>query len=255
MRCPKCGFGQPGGGTECIKCGIVFSKYRGRQRTFVDRPQNAPETASRPGDKPETEEMPGCCRELFFRVDHEADSFALMGRALVLLVLLSWGLKFVFSSVGSNYSGGSYLHLVNLPFHEAGHILFRAFGRFMSTLGGSLTQLLVPLICLLTFLFRTKDTFGASVSLWWFGENLMDLAPYINDARDLNLILLGGVMGKDVDDYHDWEYILRKLGLLQYDHRLAKTSHMTGALLMVCAVSWGGFLLFKQFRNRRLKVR
>ncbi|MDA8241974.1 MAG: hypothetical protein M0Z67_16615 [Nitrospiraceae bacterium] len=106
----------------------------------------------------------------------------------------------------------------------------------------------------MTFLFKTKDSFGSSVSLWWFGENLIDLAPYINDARDLNLILLGGVTGKDVDDYHDWEYILRKLGLLQYDHLLAKTSHMIGALLMVCAVSWGGFLLFKQFRNRRLKV-
>ncbi len=175
----------------------------------------------------------------------------MLGHALLLLVLFSWGLTLIFSSVESNYSGESFLHLINLPFHEAGHVLFRMFGRFMMTVGGSVTQLLVPLICLLTFLFKTRDTFGASVSLWWMGENLIDLAPYINDARDLKLILLGGVTGKDVDDYHDWEFILRKVGLLEYDHLLAKTAHVLGALLMVCAVSWGGFLLLKQFRNRR----
>ena len=143
------------------------------------------------------------------------------------------------------------MHLINLPFHEAGHILFRMFGQFMMTAGGSVTQLLVPLICLLTFILKARDTFGASVSLWWMGESLIDLAPYINDARDLKLMLLGGVSGKDVDDYHDWEFILRKLGLLEYDHLLAKTSHVLGALLMICAVSWGGFLLAKQFRSRR----
>lgn len=143
------------------------------------------------------------------------------------------------------------MHLINLPFHEAGHILFRMFGQFMMTAGGSAMQLLVPLICLLTFIFKTRDTFGASVSLWWMGESLIDLAPYINDARDLKLLLLGGVTGKDVDDYHDWEYILRKLGLLEYDHLLAKISHTLGALLMICAVFWGGFLLVKQFKSRR----
>ena len=194
--------------------------------------------------------MRGRFKELLFYVDPEAGNFILIGHALVLLILFSWGMKFVFSSVGSNYSGESFLHLVNLPFHEAGHILFRVFGQFMATLGGSLTQLLVPLICLSAFLFKTRDTFGASVSLWWLGENLIDLAPYINDARDLNLVLLGGVTGKDVDDFHDWEFILRKLGWLEYDHALAKISHMTGTLLMTCAVCWGGFLLFKQFRNR-----
>lgn len=26
--CPKCGFGQDGGGTECGRCGIIFAKYK-----------------------------------------------------------------------------------------------------------------------------------------------------------------------------------------------------------------------------------
>ena len=32
--------------------------------------------------------------------------------------------------------GESVLHLINLPFHEAGHIIFSPFGRFMTILGG-----------------------------------------------------------------------------------------------------------------------
>ncbi len=252
MKCPKCGFDQPEGEAECIKCGIVFSKYLTKQKTPVAEPRTGSEAVSSSESADETGKMPGF-RDLFFYTDPEAGIFSLMGRALILLVLFYWGLKIIFSSIESNYSGESFLHLINLPFHEAGHILFRLFGRFMTALGGSLMQLLVPLICLLTFIFRTRDTFGASVSLWWLGENLIDLAPYINDARDLKLVLLGGVTGKDVDDYHDWEFILRKLGLLEYDHFLARTSHVLGALLMICAFSWGGYLLLKQFRSRRLE--
>jgi len=40
----------------------------------------------------------------------------------------------------------------------------------------------------------------------------MDFAPYLNNARDLKLILLGGITGRNLDNYHDWEFILRKNG-------------------------------------------
>ena len=40
------------------------------------------------------------------------------------------------------------------------------------------------------FLFREGNAFGAAVGLWWLGQSLMDLAPYINDARALALPLL-----------------------------------------------------------------
>lgn len=251
IKCPKCDFYQPGGGIECIKCGIVFSKYLTKQKASAGELRTASEPVSQEEDKYKPEKMAGYFRELFFYVDPEAGIINLLGRALLLLMLFSWGFRFIFSSIESNYAGKSFLHLVNLPFHEAGHILFRMFGQFMTAAGGSATQLLVPLICLLAFILSTRDTFAASVSLWWLGENLIDLAPYINDARYLKLVLLGGVTGKDVDDYHDWEFILRKLGLLEYDHLLAKISHLFGALLMICAVSWGGYLLLKQFRSRR----
>ena len=39
--------------------------------------------------------------------------------------------------------------MVNLPFHEFGHILFRPLGRLMTSLGGSIAQVLMPVICLM----------------------------------------------------------------------------------------------------------
>jgi hypothetical protein len=50
----------------------------------------------------------------------------------------------------------SFWHLVNLPFHEAGHIIFRPFGRLMTSLGGSMMQVLVPLVCMAVFLVKTR---------------------------------------------------------------------------------------------------
>ncbi len=107
-----------------------------------------------------------------------------------------WGGKLVFAGIDSNAAGESLLHLVNLPFHEAGHVIFRPFGRFMTSLGGTLGQLLIPLVCLAILLLKSRDPFGAAVCLWWFGENFLDIAPYLNDARAGVLPLLGAIPGK-----------------------------------------------------------
>jgi hypothetical protein len=250
MRCPKCNFDQPDSRIECLKCGIVFAKYlsiknQASNKSVIVPRSDSPEKVDRNSSK-----MKAYLKNLFFHFNPELGIYNLIGRAFLLLVIVVWGLILILSSIESNYSGTSFMHLVNLPFHEAGHILFRAFGQFMMILGGSLTQCLVPLICLLVFLVKTKDPFAASISLWWLGENLIDLAPYINDARSLRLVLLGGVTGQDVENYHDWEFILRKLSLLEYDHLIAKAAHVIGALLMICAFVWGGSVLLSQYRNR-----
>jgi hypothetical protein len=205
----------------------------------------------RPAPIPLVEVKPGPMdyfRAIFLQVPDRVDWVSWGGRALVLAVLIIWGLTFMFHSVSSNYVGQSFLHNVNLPFHEAGHIIFSLFGRFMQVAGGTLGQLLMPLIVMFAFLWKNRDAFGASVGLWWLGESLMDTAPYINDARDLNLVLLGGVTGKDVDDYHDWQYLLGELRLLPADHALAQGAHWLGIGLMVTAFVWGGYMLYRQYQ-------
>jgi hypothetical protein len=244
MQCPKCSFEQSDQHTECVKCGLIFNKYR-RPNTAPPRPKaieaEVEENAVGVGE---------WIRELVFYVKPQINPLIFAGRVLFFLVILIWGLKLIFTPLQTNYSGESLWHLVNLPFHEAGHIFFRPLGRFMTSLGGSLAQLLMPFICLLVFLIKTRDTFAASFSLWWIGENFIDLAPYINDARSRTLPLLGGNTGRTSPyGFHDWEYILNEAGLIRYDHILAGLAHKLGALMMICAFVWGGYILFKQYRN------
>jgi hypothetical protein len=141
---------------------------------------------------------------------------------------------------------GSFMHLVNLPFHEAGHIVFAPFGDFMMSLGGSLLQLLIPLICGWVFLFQQEDGFAAAVCLWWTGESLLDLSPYIDDARSLQLMLLGGP-ASEVEG-HDWEAILAALGWLHLDHSIARLAWYLGAALMIAALIWAARVSFQPLR-------
>ncbi len=249
MVCPKCGFEQPDSTAECLRCGIIFQKYRAREKRS-DKESSFP---LYPDDslrkRIRVRGLKTVVNDLLFSVKPEIHILFFAGRGVLFLIIVMWGIAFIIHPMASNYAGRSFMHMVNLPFHEAGHIIFSPFGKFISTLGGSLTQVLVPLICMIVFLVKTRDAFAAAISLWWFGESFMDLAPYINDARSLQLILLGGVTGRDVDDYHDWEYILRRLGMLEYDHIFAAIVHIFGILFMLSAFAWGGYLLLKQYQN------
>jgi len=233
MKCPKCSFEQENGGIECVKCGIVFFKYnRTRQRIkYLDQPQST-----------------------YLIWTRQKDSNPIYRKLRILLLLwlvwISW--SFIFSPVSfyGNHAAHSFFHNINLPFHEFGHLLFRPFGRFMHALGGSLGQLLMPLICFGVLLWKTRDAFGAAVCMWWFGESLLDLVSYIDDARSLNMPLLGGNFGYSSPyGFHDWEFILTESGLLQWDHALAKAAHILGSLVMVTAIIWMTLLLFRKHQG------
>ncbi|HEX6324870.1 MAG TPA: hypothetical protein VFZ36_14170, partial [Vicinamibacterales bacterium] len=165
---------------------------------------------------------------------------ALIGRSILLVGLIVWTLSFAAAPFGA--VAGSVLHLPNLVFHEAGHVIFGFLGRFMSVLGGSLLQVAVPLIIAVASL-RQGDRFGAAVGIWWAGQNLLDLAPYIADARRLQMVLLGGRTGAEVEG-HDWEYLLTELGWLHLDQTLGMAAHRLGLLVMAGALVWGGVLLW-----------
>ena len=104
-------------------------------------------------------------------------------------------------------------------------------------------QILIPLICAGTFLFQQDDRFGASVCVWWTGESLLDLAPYINDARDLKLMLLGGPA--DEVEGHDWEAILTSLGWIHLDHAIARGVWWTALAIMMGALVWSFILILE----------
>ncbi len=249
IQCPKCSFGQLEHHTECPRCGIIIDKYC-RLQDNLAKAEASPVT--------QAELSPGIAeiiKEIVFYAKPETNIFIFGGRVLFFLITVIWGLTFVLMPMASNYVFESIWHLINLPFHEFGHILFRPFGRLMASLGGSITQVLMPAICLAVFLIKTRDTFAASFCLWWSGQNFMDLAPYINDARSLTLPLLGGNTGRSSPyGFHDWEFILQETKLLRYDYVLANVADKIGRFFIVVAFLWGGYILFKQYKHLKKDI-
>jgi hypothetical protein len=164
-----------------------------------------------------------------------------VGRLILVALMTWWTARFLLWPMRQNVIGSSFLHAISIPFHEAGHVLFSPFGDLMTSLGGSLMQILVPAICWITFATTSPDPFAAAVMCWWTGENLLDVAMYINDARSLELVLIGGHTGAEVEG-HDWEHILQLIGALHRDHQLAWTAHLVGAAMMIAAIVWGAAL-------------
>ena len=111
------------------------------------------------------------------------------------------------------------------------------------------TQILMPMIILLTFLIKQRNTFAATIGLWWMGQSLMDVAPYIDDALEQKLVLLGGYTGADAPGNHDWGNILSEVYGLEKHRDVATFADTTGSLLILIAFIWGGILLYRQYQN------
>lgn len=96
---------------------------------------------------------------------------------------------------------------------------------------------------MLTFIFKHRDNFAASIGLWWLAQSMMDLMPYISDARSKEMWLLGGVQGKDIAGIHDGNNILSRLELLEYDQVLSTLVMLLSIGLMLLSFMWGAWLL------------
>jgi hypothetical protein len=79
--------------------------------------------------------------------------------------------------------------------------------------------------------------------MWYGSVSLLDLAPYIYDARTPQLILFGGHTGEDGP--HDWICLLIALGQLHSAQRWGTFVHTLGGILMLIALSWGIAILWR----------
>jgi hypothetical protein len=114
----------------------------------------------------------------------------------------------------------------------------------MAVAGGTLGQLIMPAILCGALLVTHRDPFGAAIGLWLFGVSLLDVAPYLYDALDPQLTLLGGGTGEEGG--HDWIYLLGELHLLKRAHGLGWLVHKLGAVIVLLSLAWGGWLLWRQ---------
>ena len=131
---------------------------------------------------------------------------------------------------------------LNLAVHEAGHLVFSAFGETLTILGGSAFQVIVPL-AFVGYFVRSKQRYAAAVTMSWVGVSLLNVARYVGDARAQELPLLGGE-----DSIHDWWYLLINWDLLKSDLTIARWVHFAGTVSLLVAVVGGAW--YSGFRAR-----
>jgi len=116
--------------------------------------------------------------------------------------------------------------------HEAGHTFFRIFGvRFITILGGSLFQILLPLVILTYFWFNHKKI-GMQLSFCLIGYSWLDVAAYAADGGARQLPLIGG-LGKGA---HDWYNLLVRMHALNYDMAIGIIFTIIGILCYLSAL-------------------
>jgi hypothetical protein len=147
------------------------------------------------------------------------------------------------TNIRAGMVGSQFLHLVLLPFHEAGHYaIFRWFGQFIMILGGTLAQHLMPIVVGVALLVKQRDPFGAAVFAWLLGFSVIDMAVYMYDAFDPQLVLLGGLTGAE-SDAHDWQNIFGDLGLLRRARGIGLFFGWVGKAMMFAALAWAAWVL------------
>ena len=117
----------------------------------------------------------------------------------------------------------------------------------MGIAGGSITQLAVPLIGVGMLLYQ-RDYFGIAVAGCWLSFSLYNLATYIGDAQamQLPLVSIGGG-----DAYHDWEYLLVHLGLIEHDAKIAAVTRGIGFVVLFVSWSWGAWVCYRMMRKEQ----
>ena len=255
--CPKCAYArQPHDASLhpgiCPACGVAYIKWQQAQQAVAPIQSEAP-LALAEGEEAAGAEAFFVPVETFWQRAHHYACFmpsdghiaAFWAHVAVYLLFLLWGANFMLHGVDTLWIADSFLHNVNLPFHEYGHVMFSPFGTFWMFLGGSLFQILLPLIPLVYFMVWQRDNFAASMMLWWSGQNFIDVAPYIADAQLRALPLTTGN-----DDSHDWWNLLTMTGKLDFADYYANLCFTLGVCVMLLSNLWGAYLLSIEFRGR-----
>jgi hypothetical protein len=178
--------------------------------------------------------------ERLLDVPDDVPRAAWLGRVALLALVALWGMTVLLARLTEP---PTLLHLTVILFHEAGHVFFAPFGEALRVAGGTLGQLLIPLVCAVA-LQRRGDNFGAAICLAWMALSGMDSAVYAYDAADPVLPLIGG--GTGADSFHDFIFLFERYGQLGHARGWAIAMKAGSAVLLLASLAWGAVLLFLQ---------
>jgi hypothetical protein len=154
------------------------------------------------------------------------------------LLFVYWTYQLIFTS-----SQWIFLDYANLVIHETGHLIFMLFPQIIYLLAGSFFQILVPWIALGYFLI-THQKLASIFSVFWVGNNFINVSHYIKDAQNMYLPLAFGAQ------IHDWNWILTDLKLLKYDQIIVNLFFVPGLVCVFLSL----FLLIINFKNELVQT-
>lgn len=161
-----------------------------------------------------------------------AEEWQPVSRAVFIAWLVFYGLLAL--HIATDADGFPLTHPLNLVIHEAGHPLFHAFGYTMGILGGTLAEILVPLL-IAAYFVRQRHAAGVAFAMFWMFHTSSGIATYMADARTVALPLVGS-------GDHDWEILFTQWGVLHLDTKIAAVVRALGWLGMLATVGWFAWL-------------
>ncbi|MFL5798721.1 MAG: hypothetical protein ACJ77A_12410 [Actinomycetota bacterium] len=121
------------------------------------------------------------------------------------------------------------LGLVDLGFHELGHLLTYRLPHVVTAAMGSIFQIAVPLGIAVYFLWRGRDAAAGAMCLAWAGSSAQDVSVYVADAPYQRLQLIGGE--------HDWAFVLGHFHALNHAAAIAAWVKGFGLVLVVASLA------------------
>lgn len=122
---------------------------------------------------------------------------------------------------------------LTLIIHEAGHTIFGIFGwRFLTVLGGTLLQILLPFLLFIVS-WRSRKIVVSQASLYWLGFAWLDSAAYCADAYTQDLPLIGNLPKSS----HDFLNILSDMNILNHYKTISWIMFVIGCFILVTGIA------------------
>ncbi|MCL5738781.1 MAG: hypothetical protein M1303_09125 [Bacteroidetes bacterium] len=133
------------------------------------------------------------------------------------------------------------IDMIDLFIHEGGHFFFGFMGRMIYFMGGSLMQIILPGLAIWVFL---KSGFRTLIgTLYWLGQNLVNVSAYIGDAPYRRLPLISDAA------IHDWNWIFGHLGAMELAGPISQVVLVFGIVSCGGALITAFYFLINDFRE------